>query len=431
MLRKRQFESIEQWLENINSYYPREIELGLERVYQVAKNLNLFKMSCPVITVGGTNGKGSTVAGLEAIYLAAGYRVGAFISPFLYRFNELVRVEGQEAQDEAFIEAFQKIENARGEIGLTPFECHTLAALLIFQKAQLDVCILEVGLGGRLDAVNIIDADVSIVTSISMDHTELLGHTRDQIGFEKAGIFRKNKPAICGECMPPLTLISHAKEIGSLFVCQGHDFGFKKSKHAWEWWNKVTHLSELPLPKLALQNMSTVLQTIDTLQPLLPVNKQAIQEGLKNVNLPGRIEVIEGNPVHLFDVSHNPASAEWLARYLEFNPVAGKNYAVFSMLANKDISSTLTVMGPWIDEWFVGPLQTKRGAELNQLQVFFKEAQLELAHFYSDLSAAYTAVRQKAGKNDRVVVFGSFYTVAEVHTIFTDRTHAFRYNLSE
>jgi dihydrofolate synthase/folylpolyglutamate synthase len=273
-----QFESLQGWTDYINSLHHVTIELGLERVRSVAERLSLLQPECQVISVAGTNGKGSCVAGLEAIYLAAGFRVGAFTSPYLLRLNEEIRLQGKEVADEALCAAFDTIEKTRGEISLTPFEFNTLAALIIFKAAKLDVILLEVGLGGRLDAVNIIDAAVAVVTSIAIDHADRLGNTRELIGREKAGIFRKETPVVCGDEDPPESLLNFAKELNAPIFCQKKDFRLVRQAHSWDWAFEKTCYENLPLTVLALQNMSTVLMAVEILQSKLPVSRLAIDQ---------------------------------------------------------------------------------------------------------------------------------------------------------
>ncbi len=400
------------WLEKIKNQHRLSMDLGLERVRQVAKKLNLLKPDHPILIVGGTNGKGSTVAGLEAIYLAAGYRVGAFTSPYLYEFNELVRIQGKNASDDDFIQAFEKIDEARGDMTLTQFEFNTLAALDIFQKADLDVGILEVGLGGRLDAVNIIDADISVIASIAIDHADWLGSTREEIALEKSGIFRSGKPAVCGDIDPPLTMLDYANEHLVPFFCQDEQFGFEQQKNSWTWWCEERREENLPLPRLALQNMSTAMMAVDLLQDKLPVKREAIDSALVKVNLAGRIQVIPGDVTRILDVSHNPAAAEWLADYLHHHTYSGKVRAVFSMLADKDIISTLIVMRDCVNEWYIGPLQVERGSSLSVLEYCFHTARIPDVHSFDSIEQAYAHALKAAQPGDCLVVFGSFYTVA-------------------
>lgn len=408
-----QLNTLETWLDHIKHQHRKEIDLNLGRVKSVAEKLGLLKPTYPLLMIGGTNGKGSTVAGLEAIYLAKGYRVGAFTSPYLYRFNEIVRIQGSACQDQDFIRAFSRIEEARGQVPLTQFEFNTLAALDIFQNSHLDVGILEVGLGGRLDAVNIIDADVAIVTSIAIDHAEWLGESREKIAYEKAGIFRSNKPAICGDFEPPNSLLMYAKEHNVPLFCQNKQFGFEKKASSWSWWSEKEKLENLPLSRLALQNMSSVLMAIELMQTKLPVTRAAIDAGLINVDLPGRIQVTPGAVTHIADVSHNPAAAHFLADYLKQHRISGKTHAVFSMLADKDIIATLHVMQDFIDEWYIAPLASERAASVAVLEYCFRANKIYKVHSYPTIKEAYHAAKNATIIGDRIVIFGSFYTVAE------------------
>jgi len=404
--------NLKEWLIWIKSLHVTEMDLSLERVSDVFNRLNK-PMHYPVITIGGTNGKGSSVAGLEAIYLAQGYRVGAFTTPFLFKHNEQVRIQGNSASDEDFCEAYRQIENVRGDITLTPFEFNALAAFIIFHQSKLDVGLLEVGLGGKWDATNVINADVSVITSIGIDHTEWLGNTREAIAKEKAGIFRSKKPVVCGDDDPPATLIEAATRLQAPFFCQGKQFGFDIQKTDWRWWSEYTQLEKLPFPNLAPQNMSTVLKVVELLQDQLPVTKKAINQGLIKATLPGRLQVIPGKITHLFDVSHNPAAAEWLAKWLQKNPIQGKTQAVFSMLADKDIVTTLLVTKEVIDNWFIAPINEPRGASLDLLNDSFQKADV-VVHSHRSLAEAYQAAVKSSKIGDRIIIFGSFRTVAQV-----------------
>ncbi len=401
------------WLNKIKTLHCQTIDLGLDRIKKVADRLKLQK-KCPIVTIGGTNGKGSTVAGLNAIFQEAGYRVGSFTSPFLIRFNEQIQIQGQPVKDESLILAFQQIEAARGNITLTPFEYHTLAAFIIFQSQALDIWLLEVGLGGRLDAVNLLDSDVAIVTSIDLDHTDWLGETREKIAFEKAGIFRAHQPAICGDINPPHSLIDYAASLSTPLFCQGKQFGFEKKANAWDWWCDEKRICHLPIPRLALLNMSTVLMAVYKLEKMFPLKANTLQKALKKVQLPGRIQVIPGKVVLLFDVSHNPASARQLADYLKHHLIEGKTRAVFSMLGDKDIKTTLAIMKPMIDEWMIAPLQVDRAASLGTLTALFTECGIAALEIYSSIEVAYQQALNLSQTGDRIVVFGSFHTVGQV-----------------
>jgi dihydrofolate synthase/folylpolyglutamate synthase len=405
------FSTAYEWTNWIAGLHRQEMELGLDRVKMVAARLNVLEPTSPVIIVGGTNGKGSTVAGLEAIYRKAGYRVGAFTSPFLFKMNEQVRLDGREATDAEFCQAYEKVADALQDITLTPFEFTTLAALHLFKNNSLDVLILEVGLGGRLDAVNIIDADASVVTSIAIDHVEWLGDTREKIAHEKAGIFRRGKMAICGDTEPPSTLIDDATTIGSRFFCQGKDFYYEEQGATWSWSFGELKYKNLPHNALALQNMSTVLMAITAMQKLLPVNREAIDQGLQAVTLPGRIQIEKGEVIEIRDVSHNPASIALLAGQLKRLHCQGKVFAVFSMLADKDIAASVQTIRQEIDCWYVAELACKRAASK---EILLAALQNEEVTVFSSMKEAYRLAKKEAVAGDVIVVFGSFHTVSEV-----------------
>lgn len=406
--------TLSEWLTWIESIHAKEIDLGLDRVKKVAERLNILTPGCPVITVGGTNGKGSTVAGLESIYRASGYKVGAFTSPILFKHNEQVRIAGHMASDKDFCDAFAEVEKARNNVSLTTFEFCTLAALVIFKKNKLDVWILEVGLGGRLDAVNIMDADVAIVASIGIDHVNWLGHTREQIGYEKAGIFRPERPAVCGDFDPPATLIEAAANLHAPFYQQGRDFDYEAGSGTWIWSNGSNRYEGLPYNELAIQNMSTVLMAVTLLKERLPVTQDKIYQGLKDAKLPGRIQVVKGPVTEIFDVSHNPAAIAFLKNHLETMPCEGATYAVFSMLADKDIIGSLLAIKEVVDDWYVAPLANKRAATEELLEQSFSSAEISNVMFFPSITAAYKQAEKTAKTGDRIIVFGSFHTVADV-----------------
>lgn len=383
------------WLTYIGLIHSKEMDLGLERIKPVARKMGVDAFECPVVIVGGTNGKGSTVACMEAVYRAAGYNVGAFTSPILFKHNEQVRVNAENPSDEIFCEAFAKVEAARGEITITPFEFQTLAALCIFKTQKLDVLILEVGLGGRLDATNIIDADVAVVTSIGIDHIDFLGDTREKIGFEKAGIFRKDKLAVCGDLNPPASLIEYAEQLGTKLY-------FSNNRHASERWHLIPS-------QLAPQNIATAMMAVELLQDRLPVTQEQINHGITTVTLPGRLQVIAGDVTEIHDVAHNVDSVQWLSNKLSAMPCVGKTYAVFSMLGDKDIRGCLEIIKHQIDGWYVAPLNVKRGASLETLRNVFGG----VAHvsFLPTIADAYQEALKVAVAGDRIVVFGSFYTL--------------------
>lgn len=411
------FSTAFEWLDWIASLHTTEMDLGLDRVRIVAERLGVLTPSCPVIIVGGTNGKGSTVAGLESVYRAAGYRTGAFTTPFLFKYNEQVRINGRSTSDEAFCEVFQKVADAINEVTLTPFEFMTLSALLLFEAASLDVWILEVGLGGRLDAVNILDADVSVVTSIGIDHVQWLGETRERIAIEKAGIFRQGRPAVCGDPSPPATLIGEARRIGASWYCLNQEYRYEENDTTWRWSDGQTQYDHLPRTTLATQNMAIVLMVITLLQQRgLTVHPEAIMTGLSQVSLPGRQQVIDGPVTEIYDVSHNPDAVTWLAQRLKQLPCQGKTLAVFSMLEDKDIVQSLSCISAEIDDWYTAPLlSTKRAASAVKLKEAFTAAGIKNVRIEDSIRQAYAQAKANARPGDRLVIFGSFHTIADVY----------------
>jgi len=409
---KNGLKTLDQWLKWIASVHPQEMALGLDRVKSVAERMGLSKPTCPLVIVGGTNGKGSCVASLEKIYSLQGYRTGAFTSPILFRHNELLRIQGQEVEDQEFCEAYAKIEAARAELILTAFEYHTLAAMEICSRHVLDIWILEVGLGGRLDAVNIMDADVAIVTSIGIDHVDWLGSTRELIGTEKAGIFRSHCPAICGDTEPPNSLAEYARKLSSPFYCQGKEFSFLINKDSWEWRGENSAYAQLPFSQLAVQNISTALMAVEILQTRLPVSEEVIRQAIKTVSIPGRIEIIPGPVTEIHDVSHNPAAVAFLSQRMQQLSCQGKTRAVFSMLGDKDIAGSLREIKMLIDEWVVAPLGVPRAASREQLVQAFQAEGISAVTYFDSVKQAAEVARKVSQENDRLLVFGSFHTVA-------------------
>ena len=343
------------WQNYLETLNPHKIKLGLDRVAQVATALQVTQFSCPVITISGTNGKGSCVAILEAILMAAGYRVGAYTSPHLFQFNERIKINGVAIDDTNLCLSLAKVAQAQDDIPLTYFEFTTLAALQIFQHAKLDVLILEVGLGGRLDAVNIIAADVAVITAVDIDHIEWLGHDRESIGREKAGIFRQGKVAICGDEQVPVSVIETAINLGTSLYQLNKDFFYQETATDWNWEGAETKFEQLPKPRLKLQNAATALMVLAQLQQRLPVDEVAIRQGLLKAALIGRFQCFFQDRIeYIFDVAHNPHAARWLAEQLQTRPCQGRTLAVVGMLADKDINATLAAVAPQIDVWCVG-----------------------------------------------------------------------------
>jgi len=414
------------WLERIERLHPRQIELGLERVRIVAQRMSL-RIEAISIIVGGTNGKGSTCAMLESILLAAGYRVGCYTSPHLMHFNERARINGEPASDEQLIEQFDAVEAARGDSSLTWFEFTTLAILRLFEHSSLDVLVLEVGMGGRLDVVNIIDADCSIVTCIDIDHAEFLGDTREAIGFEKAHIYRPGRAAICTDPVPPQSLIDHASAIGADLWRFGQDFNYSGDRQQWSYGGRSQRRNSLAYPALRganqLLNASGVLAALEALRARLPVSAQAIRQGLASVELPGRFQVLAGRPAVVLDVGHNPHAAAHLAANLDNMGFFPYTFAVFGMLADKDIDATIAHLRSRVDHWLCVDLPGPRGSSAADLAARLRkagvmpgegaDAERTISCFASPREAL-AAARERAGENDRIVVFGSFLTVADV-----------------
>lgn len=416
--------SLSDWLSYLETLHPKTISLGLDRIAMVRQAMN-FDLTCPVITVGGTNGKGSTCAMLESILTAAGYRVGCYTSPHLLRYNERIRIAGSEADDVQIGEAFSAIELARGEVSLTYFEFGTLAATWLFAREKVDVAILEVGLGGRLDAVNIFDTDVAILTSVAMDHMDYLGDTREQIGFEKAGIFRTAIPAICADPKPPATVLQYAADIGADLQLIGRDFGYLAEKTQWQFWGRQSKYYSLAYPGLRgtyqLHNASASLAALDTLKPMLPVNLGDIRTGLLNAELTGRFQVLPGQPTVILDVAHNPHAAAALAGTLKNMGFYPRTFAVLAMLGDKDIAGVIEAVKEQIDTWLVADIAEPRGAKAETLVQALNNAGITSAITCHPTPAAALedACKQAAG-NDRIVVFGSFYTVASAMRVSRD-----------
>ncbi len=395
--------------------------MGLDRVRTVLARLDA-RIDGPVVTVAGTNGKGSTCAMLEAILRAAGYRTGLYTSPHLMRYNERVRLDGREAGDAALIEALGIVEDARTSVApavpLTYFEFGTLAALQLFARGSPDVLVLETGLGGRLDAVNVVDADVAIVTSVDLDHCELLGDTREAIGGEKAGIFRAGRPAICGDADPPRSLVDAAARIGARLVVAGRDFAAIAEGTQWRYRGPGGDRYGLPHPALRgtyqLGNAACAIAAIDALRDRLPVSAGALRAGLVGVELPGRFQVLPGRPTRVLDVAHNPQAARALAECLASMGYHPRTHAVFGMLADKDIDGVIAAVRDRIDRWFVAPLPGPRGASAETLAAALARAGVPAAQVRAgpDIASAWRSACDAAGEADRIVAFGSFLTVA-------------------
>ncbi len=413
--------TLQDWLVYIEALHPKAIAMGLDRVQAVADKLQL-KPNFPIITVAGTNGKGSVCAMLSQIYIEAGYRVGCYTSPHLMRYNERVSINNQAISDDELCVAFAAVEAARGDVALTYFEMGTLAAMWHFCRQNLDICgldivILEVGLGGRLDAVNIFEPNCAIVTAIDLDHMEYLGDTREKIGFEKAGVFRANTLAICGDENPPQSVLNYAKQIGAHLALINRDFSLKKTPQGWQYSADNANFS---MPNLGLaggfqgNNAACALYAAQHFQALLPASQANIHAALGAVRLTGRFQQIHANPPIIVDVAHNPQAANSLADNLQTLPCAGKTLAVFAMLADKDISGVIGAVKSQIDAWYLADIHVARGASAQELDKILKLQAVQLpTKQFTNVTDALAAACKDADKNDRIIVFGSFYTVAD------------------
>jgi dihydrofolate synthase / folylpolyglutamate synthase len=407
--------SLDEWLDYQQRTHPQAIAMGLDRVRVVARRLGLGHPGKQVITVGGTNGKGSTVAFIEAIALSAGLRVGAFTSPHLLRYNERVRIQGREIDDAALVNAFERIEDARSEVPLTYFEFGTLAALLVFEQSNLDLAVLEVGLGGKLDAVNIVDADVAVITTVDLDHQEYLGPDRETIGADKAGIFRAGKPCVLGERDPPSSVLRHAYEIGAFAIRAHADYLMDMRAHGWTW-REPGYEIDLPTPLLSapaqIENAAAAIAAVRALP--LEISKKAITAGIASARAPGRLQVLRQNPELVLDVGHNPQAAGQLAAWLRAHP--RRTRAVFSALRDKDIEALVDHLDPLLESWHVagiadagprGMAGQELGSRLSPLIIPGK------LHVHETVAQAMAAALAQSGQDERVLVFGSFHTVAD------------------
>jgi dihydrofolate synthase / folylpolyglutamate synthase len=414
-------DSLAGWLAYLETLHPKSIAMGLARVRAVHDRLGL-RIDVPVVVVGGTNGKGSTCAFLEAMLRAGGHRVGLYTSPHLRRYNERVRIAGAEADDTALMAAFETVERARTAsmpaTPLTYFAFGTLAALVLFAQARLDVLVLEVGLGGRLDAVNLIDATVAVVTAVDLDHMDYLGATREAIGAEKAGIMRAGHPAVCGDRDPPASLIEHARAIGASLYRLGREFDYVDERTQWRYRGPCGERFGLPVPALRgryqLANAATALTVLDLIREQVPIDAGAVRAGLAGVELAGRFQVLPGRPTIVLDVAHNPQAAGALAATLGEMGYHPQTRAVVGMLSDKDIDGVVAHLAPRVDRWYVATLPGPRGASAQVLADHLRArgvAQDAVAAF-PDVPAALAAARDASDDTDRIVVFGSFLTVA-------------------
>ena len=417
--------SLAAWLAYAEGLHTRGIDLGLDRLRMVAQRLEPeLRFSIPVFTVAGTNGKGSTCAMLESILSASGYKVGLYTSPHLVDFEERCRLDGRPVSQEVLVDAFRKVELARrggsGQpaVPLTYFEFTTLGILWVLAQAGLDAVILEVGLGGRLDAVNLIDADCAIITSVDIDHIEYLGDDREAIGFEKAGVMRSGRPAVVSDPVPPQSLVQHAQAIGADLWLQGRDFNITGDKQQWAWAGRGKRWAGLAHPALRganqLLNASGVLAGLQALRQTLPVTAQAVRQGLAMVELPGRFQVKPGQPVEVFDVAHNPHSVAALTANLDAMGFYPRTRVVFGAMGDKDLAAMVQKIAPLVDVWYCCDLPTARAAKVQEIESLVRAlspVKDVLIQSYATPQAALIAARSEADPADRIVVFGSFYTV--------------------
>lgn len=410
-------QTLADWLDWQSQLNPKTIELGLTRVKAVWAKLN-GKLSSQVITVAGTNGKGSSVAMLESILLAAGFSTGSYTSPHIHQYNERIRLDSQPVSDEQLCQIFEQIEQARDDIPLTYFEYGTLAGLLLFMEHGPDVVILEVGLGGRLDAVNMIDADVALITGIALDHQDWLGDDIESIGKEKAGIMRSSRPVVYASPDMPQSIRDTAAELKADLIAYGTDYVIDQHDNAWAWQRGDSRRSALPFPALRgkhqVQNAAGVLSVLDCVKDQFPVDQKAVREGLSHVALEGRFQVLSGDITWIYDVAHNPQAAETLLANVQAYPLRGKCYAVLAMLEDKDNSTVMSIMDIVVDGWFVAGLDIPRGMDIEAWKQLPALASGKKVNYADNLQQALQKLELRLLPGDSVIVFGSFYTVAEV-----------------
>ncbi|HAQ27532.1 bifunctional tetrahydrofolate synthase/dihydrofolate synthase [Stutzerimonas nitrititolerans] len=412
--------SLGDWLAYLEQLHPTAIDMGLERAREVAVRLGLGRPARRIVTVTGTNGKGSTCAFIASLLRGQGLKVGVYSSPHLLRYNERVQIDGEQASDEALCAAFAAVEAARGDVSLTYFEMGTLAAFWLFQQAGLDAAVLEVGLGGRLDAVNLIDADVSVVTNIGLDHSEWLGDSRDSVATEKAGIFRSGKPALCGDLHPPASLLDCAASLPAPLYLRGRDFDLALDAQGWHWRGvssagEPLELHDLPLLSLPVENAALAIQAFVLLEP--GWQPERVADALLQTRVTGRLDRrtlrSKGQNVPLLlDVGHNPHAASYLAESLAARPPAGRRLAVFGLLADKDLDGILDVLLPRVDEWAVAPLATPRSAPASDLHEALLRRGASVS-IHAGVAQALEAQLAQAEEGDEILLFGSFYCVAE------------------
>ena len=411
------------WLALLERRHPKSIQLGLERVGRVGAALGL-RVSFPVISVAGTNGKGSVCAFLDAMLGEAGYKVGLYTSPHLLRFNERIRIAGHEVEDAEIVEALNVVEQGRGETALTYFEHTTLAAMMLFSQARVEAAVLEVGLGGRLDAVNLFDADCAVVTPVDIDHIDYLGPDREAIGREKSGIFRTGRPAVCIDPDPPASVLAMAERLNVPLRRIGHDILIEREQGQWLCRVGDAVYPDLPNPAMVgdyqFANAAAAISALDCMKARLPVPLTALRRGLAQAVIPGRFQVVGQAPLRIIDVAHNPHAASALARNLADIPRTGRCFAVLAMLADKDVAGVIAPLLNRIDVWLLAGLPGSRGQSAEMLAAHFdpKQAHVEI---YPDVAEAWRTACQQAGPADTILVFGSFLTVAETLALISGK----------
>lgn len=411
--------NLNEWLSYLEQLHPTEIELGLTRIGKVARDLNVIHFDAKVITVAGTNGKGTTCAFLENILVQAGFKVGVYSSPHIQRYTERLRINKKEMPAQLHCDAFEQIESCRGDTSLSYFEYVTLGCLYILKAQQCDYILLEVGLGGRLDATNVVESDISVITTIGIDHTDWLGDDREKIGFEKAGVFRTLKPVICGELDPPQSLQNHARDIKADIRYAGQDFQYSLLEKQWSWSGRRT-INALPYTLMPLQNASTALAVIEALN--LDLSDKLLINGIGQAQLAGRLQKVnlQGRVDTYLDVAHNPQSSGYLATQLQLlRKQGGKVFAIVGMLEDKDLAGIFSQINAEVDQYNLISLSCYRGASQQTLFSHYQTSndQITDVHCFESISEAYESVLLVANEIDIIIVFGSFYTVADFLTL--------------
>ncbi len=411
--------TLHEWLAWQEQLHLSSIDLGLERIRIVAERLDILNPPFPIISVAGTNGKGSSVAFLHAMLTAQGYKTGAYTTPHIVHYNERIAIAGKPASDSLICQAFEKINQARGDISLTYFEFGTLAAVLCFIEQKVDIAILEVGLGGRLDAVNLWDAELALITTIGIDHVDWLGNNRELIGREKAGIMRVNRPVVCGEANPPHSIIEYADKIHAKLIRYTQDYNYQYSDKQWSWQGLGITYQDLPLPALQgdyqFQNAAMVITGLHA--STIAIDESSIRNGLQQAYVAGRLQKIQDQPEILLDVAHNPQAAQELAKYLQKNKIKGKTRAIFSILNDKDVEAVVLSMRSVIDEWHLIELDDPRATPIKQLESQLNHLGLQIFTDYSSFAGILNSVKSYSQPNDRLVIFGSFLLISGITSV--------------